>query len=189
MAEKKLFLWVEGEDDGRFFERIIEPMLGMKYSCVEILRYARMPKKKIDDFLRSIIAMAADYIFVADINNSHCVTEKIGKIKSRYKNIDEERILVVIKEIEGWYLAGLDNDKAKKLKIHTNDCTDTLTKEQFNIRIPKTVDSRIDFMIEILNAFSVETAKEKNSSFRYFFDRFLDEVSEKNGRGSKPWDN
>jgi hypothetical protein len=172
MGYRRLFIWVEGEDDARFFEKIMEPRLKKKYDFVETRRYAAMKKEKIDNFLKSIKAMGAEYIFVVDINNSPCVTAKKQGVQNRLRNIDVDRIIVAIKEIEGWYLAGLGNIEAGKFKIRTFDNTDTITKEKFNSLIPKQFDSRVDFMLEILKNFSIEIAKQKNESFRYVIENY-----------------
>lgn len=183
MGYRRLFIWVEGEDDARFFEKVMEPKLQKKYNFVETRRYAAMKKEKIDNFLKSIKAMGAEYIFAVDINNSPCVTAKKQEIQNKLRNIDGDRIIVVIKEIEGWYLAGLGNTEAEKFKIRTFSETDTTTKEQFNALIPKTFDSRIDFMLEILRIFSVETAKQKNRSFKYCIEKYNCEASGNDGNG------
>jgi len=74
MGYRRLYIWVEGEDDERFFKKIMEPKLQKKYDFVETRCYAAMKKEKIDNFLKSIKAMGADYIYVTDINNSPCVS-------------------------------------------------------------------------------------------------------------------
>jgi hypothetical protein len=83
---------------------------------------------------------------------------------------------VVIKEIESWYLAGLDDRSSKRLGTRYLNTTDNVTKEQFNDLIPKKFDSRIDFMQEILKCFHTETGKQKNTSFRYFLEKYDCEV-------------
>lgn len=167
MGYKKLFIWVEGEDDKRFFNFIINLIFGEKYDWIKIIQYAKKKPKWRIDFLKTIIAMKADYIYVADINNAPCVTAK----KYKTRNIDKDKIIVVIKEIEGWYLAGLDDINSKRLKISTVTTTDTITKEQFNRLIPKN-ESRIDFMSEILKCFSLGIAIQKNTSFNYFVEKY-----------------
>jgi len=178
MGYRRLFIWIEGEDDARFFEKIMKPKLQKKYNFVETIRYATLKKEKINNFLKSIKLMGADYICVTDINNSPCVTAKKQKAKNKLRNIDEDRIIVVIKEIESWYLAGLGDTKSKKFKIRTFRVTDTITKEQFNSLIPKKFVSRIDFMLEILKIFSIKIAKQKNKSFRYYIEKYNCESSE-----------
>jgi len=177
---RRLFILVEGNNDERFFEKIIKPKLEKKYNWVKIWRYANKKKEKIDNFIKSIKAMNADYIYVTDINNSPCVTAKKQKIQNKLRNIGEDRIIVVIKEIESWYLAGLDDIAFQKFKIPNFSATDEITKEKFDSLIPKKYDSRIDFMLEILKFFSIEVAKHKNRSFRYFVEKYNCEASSAN---------
>ena len=91
MELKKLYVWVEGDDDERFFNEVIKSKFIKKYNSVEIVRYAHLKREKIDNFLKSIKAMSVNYIYVADINNAPCVTDK--KKKKYKKNL---RILIVI---------------------------------------------------------------------------------------------
>lgn len=159
---------VEGNDDERFFNAVIQPMLQERYSFITTYKYASVKKKKVSNFIRSIRDMQADYIFLADINNSPCVTNKKEKLQGKYENIDTNKIVIVIKEIESWYLAGLGKEACRRLGLSPVRTTENMTKEQFNARIPTRFTSRIDFMIEILSAFSAEEAKRKNHSFAYF---------------------
>lgn len=174
MPYKRLYIWIEGDDDERFFDGIIKPKLQSKYDYVGFWQYAQVKEEKNNNFLNSIKAMGADYIFVADINSAQCVTVKKQKVD--IKNIDRDRIIILIKEIESWYLAGLDSKNAKKFRIapHRIRTTDNVIKEQFDNLIPeKFDDSRIDFMSEILKHFCIETAKVKNKSFNYFVRKYL----------------
>lgn len=168
MGYKTLFILVEGPDDDRFSNHIITPKLREKYDLVEVRQYAGWNLQKLDSFLKSIRAMGDDYVYLADINNAPCISSKKHAIKDKLKNIDEVRIAVVIREIESWYLAGLDTADCANLRIRTIKTTDAMNKEQFNNLIPKRFNSRIDFMIEVLKCFSVEIAKSKNKSFNYF---------------------
>jgi len=171
-TSKLLFIWVEGDDDERFFNGILSPKLQRKYGTIKIIRYAKMKKEKVDNFIRSIKAMGAEYIYLTDINDSPCVTAKKEEMQKKYQNIDKDKIIVVIREIESWYLAGLDNKACKQLKIKNFANTDNVTKEKFNALIPERFTSRIDFMSEILKNFSIEIAKQKNNSFQYFVEKY-----------------
>lgn len=172
MGYNRLYIWVEGNDGERFFKRIIVPRFNEKYDLVEAVLYAQETRKWINNFLKSIKKMNADYIFVADINSEPCVTAKKQKLQNKYREVNEHRIMVVIKEIEGWYLAGLDHTSSEKLGVPCLRSSDTITKEDFASLQPKQFDSRIDFMSEILKHFSVETAKQKNESLKYFVEKY-----------------
>ena len=167
MSYNILYLFVEGTDDERFFESVIKPKFEGKYDYVEMMKYAHKSTKYIFNFLKTIKSMNNSYIYFSDINDTPCITLKKQEILETYKNIDKDRIVIVIKEIESWYLAGLNEKDSKKLTKRSFKSTDTITKEQFNTFRPKN-ESRINFMIELLNVFSRDTAIQKNNSFSYF---------------------
>ena len=116
--------------------------------------------------------MNSDYFFLRDLNASPCVTARIESVEIELRErIDRNSLIIVVKEIEGWYLAGLDDGACKELGFRPFSNTDEVTKECFNNLIPKKFDSRIDFMVEILKKFSLETAEQKNKSFGYFMSK------------------
>lgn len=176
---KRLFILIEGSDDGRFFNRIIKPVFQTKYNHVDLWEHAEKSPKSTRQFIDSINSMSsgylvADYIFVTDINAAPCITYRKQAKQDKFNNVDKDKIIVVIKEIESWYLAGLDDVCSRKYGIRHCRTTDTITKEQFNNLIPKRFEaSRIVFLQEILKYFQIEVAKQKNESFRYFIEDFI----------------
>lgn len=172
---KQVYIWVEGSDDERFFKQIILPLLNQKYDDVQIVPYSKTDPIKKRGFLNSIIQMKADYIFTVDLDYCECITQRKGKIISKLEILNPENIIVVIREIESWYLAGLPKQASTELNIKIQGIDfDKLTKEEFNRLIPKRFQSsRIDFMQEILNYFNIEEAKKNNTSFKYFCDKYL----------------
>ncbi len=176
MLYKKLYIWVEGPDDERFFNRIVLPILSTKYDSIKVIQYAKETLTWRKNFIKSMIAMEADYIFVADVDSASCITAKKEKIKHDLPNINDNKIIVVIKEIESWYLAGLSKTAYKEIGISKyKGSTNDLTKEEFNNLVPKKFkDSRIDFMQEILQLFDVEIAKDKNISLNYLLQKLAE---------------
>jgi hypothetical protein len=170
--KRRLFILVEGQDDVRFFGRLIKPLLAPRYDSVEIIAYACTKREKVNRFLESVAQMKNDYIFVADIDFEHSVRDKKQILYYRFSNIDGRSIVIVIKEIESWYYAGISGTLAREMGISDTGSTDELTKEDFNRLIPRRFDSRIDFMFEILKSFSLKTAARKNHSFDYFAGRY-----------------
>ena len=168
---KRMDVLLEGPSDERFFDALIKPMLQVHYDCVQTWKYAGEKQERIKKYLRSIHAMKADYFFLKDINISPCITAKKEAIQKDYdKLIDLGNVIIVVREIESWYLAGLDDKNCKALGVSKLSKTDDVTKEQFEKLIPEK-SIRIDFMIEILKKFSTETAKSKNKSFSYFLEK------------------
>jgi len=171
MNKSTLMLWVEGVDDERFFEKIIIPTLNERYGNVTTLNHSQMKNAKINNFIKSIKSCGYDYIFVVDIDLKTSVDEKKKEIKGKYPELEENNIFIIIKEIESWYLAGLGK-KYKKIKLSQLDSTDHITKEMFNSKIPKGLE-RIEFLQDILNSYSIDSAKSKNKSFKQFYDTYL----------------
>ena len=172
---------MEGDDDERFFDRLISPLYKQICDHVQIWKYSQETTKRVNGFLNSIHAMQADYIFVADMDESPCVTAKKERITSQFEKLSDDRILVVCREIESWYLAGLNDDSRRQIKIrrHFNK-TDRISKEQFDRMMPERFVSRIDFMQEIMKLFDRETALAKNTSFEYFMRKYKEERDREN---------
>lgn len=170
--KKRLFILVEGEDDVRFFGRVIKPLFVTGYDSVEIFPYASIKRVKVNNFLKSITLMRNDYIFIADIDEERSVRDKKQILYYWFSNISGGNIVIVIREIESWYYAGLPDTILQKFGLPSLVSTDDLTKEGFNDLIPPSFDSRIDFMFEILKSFSLDTAARHNRSFLFFVERY-----------------
>jgi hypothetical protein len=168
-----MHMLVEGRDDREFFNVVIQPMLRERYDHVQIWEYAGATIERRISYLRSIEAMNADYLFVTDINTSPCITERKGYLVDSHKNlIDPGRTIIVRREIESWYMAGVDDQACREFGIASLPQTDHMTKEQFKSLMPKRFnDSLVDFMTEILREFRVELARGKNRSFCYLMDK------------------
>jgi hypothetical protein len=173
MPAKRLFIFVEGSDDIRFFETIIKPRFEHLFDSVELITFACTKSVKVDRFIRGINAMNHSYIIVTDIDFEKSVAAKKSIILSRFSEAGYQHIMVIIQEIESWYLAGIDDNGAKALGIHVPARTDSVTKEHFIGLIPRYYPSKIVFMIEILKHFSLSVAVEKNKSFRFFMDHYV----------------
>lgn len=172
MVYRRLFLWVEGQDDRRFFERIMKPLFLTCYESVDIIEYSRRPKEYVEKYITSIKAMRADYLVVCDFDRATCVTACKERTLGRFPGVDIERFIVVVQEIESWYLAGIESKRAQSMKLSRMDRTDDITKERFETLIPRGY-VKIAFMQEILNDYSVETACGRNVSFAYFVRKFF----------------
>jgi len=171
---RRLNVLLEGDDDRRFFDAVIRPMLQGQYDYVETYEYAQKTIPSRMEYLRSTKAMNADYFFMGDFNTSPCIAEKKRHLVETYKPmLDGGRTIIVVREIESWYLAGLDDEGRQEFGISTNHHrhTNDLTKEQFEDLMPMKFGSIIDFMNEILSRFRIDTAETKNRSFCYLMDK------------------
>lgn len=171
-----LYLFVEGMDDIRFFESVLVPSFEQTYDTVHLITYAGMKAEKLSGYIKAIRNLGDDYLLVADKDTFDNTGAKKTAILHSVPDAQRDRIMVVITEIEGWYLAGISDEDCERLSIPYLKDTNALVKEQFNTLIPNDFDSRIDFMIELLQNYCLETAVGKNKSFKYFFQHYLDET-------------
>jgi len=171
MKYKEIIIFIEGVKDESFVRRIIKPELEKKYTCVKLYPYSKKSDKIVNLYLKSIKKIEySDYIFLSDFDSSPCVSFKKNKL-IRKKDLEKEKIIIVIKEIESWYIAGLNKGSSKKLGTPYYNNTDNFDKEQFHKIKPNKFRSDIDFMQEVLNHYQIETAKRKNKSCKYFFSK------------------
>ena len=184
VAYRILYVLLEGDDDVRFFEEVIKPICAEQYDHVHLWSYSQQKKEKVNDFLNSIRAMQtdglADSLLVADLDQSPCVTDRKKRVFSTFRTLERNvgavasfqsptEVLIVCKEIESWYLAGLSDAGCKRIGISTSfSNTDHITKEQFDEIMPSGFKTRVAFMEAILKSFDLETARSKNRSFQYF---------------------
>lgn len=165
---RRLFILVEGSDDVRFFDRIVKPLLEPRYASVELIAFASLRRGMVCRFLRSLEKLGHDYILATDIDAEPSVRAKKRVILTRFPGLKAERVIIVIKEIEGWYLAGIDSELQQTFRLLPFHTTDDLTKEAFNALIPGQFTSRIEFMVALLESFSISSAIAQNRSFRFF---------------------
>ncbi len=173
---KCLYVFVEGNNDELFFDTVVRPLIRSRFDYIyPVIPYRQRTAGDIDSFLRSIQSMRntldADYLFLCDINDAPCVTAKKKQVTQTYKMLESEKIIVVIHEVESWYLAGLDENGCKKLGVRHFDDTSAVTKEQFNQLMPQQIPAKAVFLQQILELFSLEVAKQKNASFCYLCQR------------------
>jgi len=166
---KRVWIFVEGKDDRRFVDRVLRPILDREYDYIDTWEYAQRTCEKTVEFLRSLQAMKADYLFLADIDDSPCVTARKTVLASRYRQaVEPANAVIVAREIESWYMAGVDEETCRELGIESPLSTDDVTKEQFRNLMPRQFnDSVADFMVELLRHFQVKVAKGRNRSFEH----------------------
>ncbi len=170
MSYIRLFVFLEGDDDERLFDAVLRPSFNIQYDLVQTIKYAGLKSDKVDSYLTSIKGMGANYLFLRDMDQGQCVSSKKLELVGRYKKLDTSNIHLVIREMESWYLAGITKAHARKIKLATSGTTDSITKEAFDGLKPRRFISRIDFMVELLNFFSVSAAIANNQSFKHFIE-------------------
>lgn len=149
-------------------DSVVLPRIAKTYHSIQVVKYAQMKNEKLIAYITSIRAMeGAEYLILTDIDHEPCATRKKQKIAQDYKSAEIEKIIVVKKEIESWYLAGLNVENTKRLRVSPMNDFDEATKETFDKLIPRAFINRTDFMIELLKCYAFDRAKSKSGSFRY----------------------
>ena len=84
-----------------------------------------------------------------------------------------DSIIIVKREIESWYVAGLKQSDAESLNVVYRTNTEQVSKKMLENMRPAKFMTRAAFLLEILNKFSMDMAKKNNPSFAYFCDKHL----------------
>ena len=163
---QRLWLLVEGVDDDRFAESVLRPAFEDMYDDVRVWKYSQQTIPKRLNFMRSIRSMQADYLWLCDMDDYPCVSARKEALLGQMAPLSADRIVVVVKEIEAWYIAGLDESNSNAMGLQPLGQCDQVTKELFNELIGGT-DLHTRTMIEILNRYNAEIAKQKSNSFAY----------------------
>lgn len=174
MTFRRLFLFVEGDDDERFFRSVLLPSFQSAYQDIRFVQFSQRKKEKIIGYLHSIAAMRADYIFVHDLDQLPCATAARDKLLKVFPQVSADRVQIVKAEIESWYCAGLPEEHPwRSLAARPHLDTSTVTKEAFEAAILHKGAPRVSTMLEILESFDLEAATRRNESFRRFVRRFI----------------
>lgn len=173
MPGYRLWLMVEGSDDELFADAVLAPEFRRAYHAVQIWQYSQVPIERRANFLRSIDATPGeDYILFCDIDEHPCVTSKKEWVKSRLTWLPDDKIAVVVSEIESWYLAGLSQSDCQDLNLGNVSRPDEMVKESFDARIGGKINHTA-MMREILNRYDLSEARRRSPSFGYFAGKHL----------------
>ena len=111
------YIFVEGFYDELFIRKILT--VQKIENEIKIVEYSQMKDEKINRFLSAIKSQESLFLFIADEDGTHysSTSSRIDELKRRYTKLSEDDIILVVPEIEGWYIAGLTRATAKKLKL------------------------------------------------------------------------
>lgn len=174
MSYRRLLVFCEGNDDDDFIQSVIRPELLETYGNIGTVMIAEKPDEKIRDYARNAARSGADVLLLYDRDNAPSVRARMDFLLDKYDHaVPEDRIFIVVIEIESWYAAGVDRQTSEELFGRPMQRTDDLTKERFDALRPKN-EPRILFLQRLLQNYSIERARTKNHSFDHFCTRILD---------------
>jgi hypothetical protein len=163
-------LFVEGPSDERFIENIIAPKLD---GDITLIKYSQEPDPQVSTLVEGFQGMYRELCLLRDFDKGKQDITSIGGrksfVQSKFPAAEDSHIIIVADAIEGWYLAGLKDNKASQLGISIPSNTDHISKKEFRNRLNQSpYDYEINLQKEIIERYSIQTAKEKNNSFDYF---------------------
>ena len=164
------YIFVEGFYDELFIRKILT--VQKIENEIKIVEYSQMKDEKINRFLSAIKSQESLFLFIADEDGTHysSTSSRIDELKRRYTKLSEDDIILVVPEIEGWYIAGLTRATAKKLKLKSIPAADNCTKERFSSILPNKKDGT-EVRNNILNNYEIEVAMTNSPSFKEFMER------------------
>ena len=170
---RTLFLLVEGFDDTYFCVEVLIPIFRRTYQDVRTWEYSRKKPSKTVDFIRNIGYMNADYILFGDMDRHPCVTSTKEDLAAQFPVLSWDRVVVIRRMIEAWYLAGLSEASFRELRLDRVRNVDEFTKDRFNHLVGGS-DEHSNMMIEILRHYDVEVARQRSPSFQYFWQKHVE---------------
>ncbi|EHH1058347.1 MULTISPECIES: DUF4276 family protein [Vibrio harveyi group] len=165
-----IYVLVEGADDKRFVNKVLSPILKEKYGGYKVWEYAKKKDVAINNFIKSINSMGSDCLFLVDSDNNEADEIK-KKYLTKFSQLQEEKISVVLREIEAWYLSGINEDTfTNKLSKKIPADTSHITKEMFETYFMRLTGT--EAKIESLINYDVHLACQRSPSFKDLLYRF-----------------
>ncbi len=166
---KLITLFVEGEEDRIFAERILKPRLQARYDYVQIHTHANTPDNDLKRHFSSLKRMGSDYLFVVDYDTGPCFSAIRSEYAERYTpHLPESQVLAARRMIEAWYTAGVPDKNP--FKAHIPHTTEDIDKQAF-IKLfgnqAKSRTERRELLQQILELYDWELALQRSQSLRY----------------------
>lgn len=166
-GDRMWYLFVEGPDDERLIASLFSNIVNKR-----IYQYSNKRQCDVAKFIRGINHNANwEYVFFADSDTKN-IDEKRKDIKCKWRDLKEDKIVIVCIEIESWYYAGMTQELCNKYKIKYQVDANHICKEQFATLIAQSRLSRHEILIEAAAHFDVNLAQKRNCSFKCFINQF-----------------
>lgn len=176
-VNKILNILVEGSQDEYFVERIVKPWLISKGKCKDIntFMYARRKREIVENYIEATLEKEEEILCLTDSTHAPCISGRIEDlINNEIGHFDRKAIIVAVKEIESWYLAGVDYQCCRRLRIEYVPKTENVKKEGFHSIIARSkYRNRQACKAEMLRNFNIQLASERNASFNRLYRKYL----------------
>jgi len=160
---RALFLFVEGQEDELFIERIIVPRLESRYDHVRIHQYAQRRVDQLVKHFDSLVEMGAHFFLFADFDRGPCIQAVKQAVAQRYQpHLGLEQVLIVRPMIEAWYCAGVPN-------LDISHPVETIDKQTFARLFSDRLrqENRMSLLLKILEGYNWKEALNSCPSLNY----------------------
>lgn len=185
--KNRLYLFIEGEWDKMFFETFLDKELRDRFDFDEITYIEFSEDKKSREQLKKLVGgEKVNFLLCPDLDSKFDKDKKEKKIKKLINeefNIEKEehkktvldQSFVIVQMIESWYLAGFDEAFCKKMNLKFYPNTEDTNKSTFGQIAKQMNKTPLRFRDQLIktykSSFLIEEAKQRNESFRKFFEK------------------
>jgi len=145
--------------DEEFVNIVIKPWLLRKEMYLDTIMYMYAHRKKelVENYIKTVLEKNEDVICLTDSTHAPCITKRKGNlINYEIGEFTLSSIYVVVKVIESWILAGVDNKTCKRLSVPYLSRTDHVHKNEFYEVISKSkFKPRVSCRIEMLKNYDI----------------------------------
>ncbi|MDR0911615.1 MAG: hypothetical protein LBM96_03315 [Methanobrevibacter sp.] len=163
-----LYIFVEGDDDEQLFNNIIVPNLVL--SAI-VVKFSQASKVMINNLISEAKSKEnMDYVFVCDYDSKNgypCLTARKNHFLNEFRNLEENKMVIVDEEIESWYYCGINKNEKIFNDLNFNISPNCSKEEFLNLFSSNTYFKRT-YRMEILKTFDFKKAYSTNESFKYF---------------------
>lgn len=169
-----LFLLVEGDDDEAFVEQVLRPRLEAAGFTVIIKQHRQEAWKKIHRFVNAAKRVPESRLFfLRDMDMIPCFTKLRDLVCEKVSAIERERVIGVVPEIEGWYVAGVPDSEQARFGLSAGVSADAVHKSEFERVRPAAFLTLAEYRHEMLKVYDPDVACARSSSYCYFYRRKL----------------
>ena len=172
---KNLFVFVEGKEDIIFVKKVLYNIF-IKHSINVIpIPYQKTRNHEVKKYIKASKAKNQDYVLLSDLDSHtyQCITSrKDQRINELDGEITQDKIIIVVEEIESWCLAGIDTNIDEYTDFIIPENTDNITKEDFDEILSKTSFNKNKLFNYLSFNFNVDLAIKRNKSFKYFLEKY-----------------
>ena len=163
-----MYLFVEGQDDALFAERLLKPRLETQFEFVAIIACASTRQAILAQQARAIQKSGAQLWVIADYDNAPCFTARRTEVVQRFDEaIAMQQVPLARPEIEAWYCAGVSEPTQFRVQLPSD--IESTTKERFNRLFARMLSGqlRTELLLSLLDSYDWEVALQRSDSLRY----------------------